>query len=41
MDLAFELTTNDPGKAIADLNGDGIINFFDFAFLADYWLMAP
>ncbi len=27
-----------PGASGADLNGDGIVNFLDFAILADKWL---
>ena len=40
-DIAFELTTNapDPNKPVStDLYPDGIVNFKDFAILADQWL---
>ncbi|MCK5226011.1 MAG: hypothetical protein KAQ89_04780 [Planctomycetes bacterium] len=39
-DLAFELTTNDPGEEpeSADLNRDGFVDFSDFAVFADQWL---
>ena len=37
-DVAFELTTNEPGPPNADLNNDGIVNFRDLAILADQWL---
>lgn len=40
-DLAFELTTNEPGATIADLNLDGIVNFLDFAAFAEHWLATP
>ena len=39
-DMAFELSTNEPGTPSADLNGDGIIDFYDFAIFADQWLTA-
>jgi hypothetical protein len=39
-DMAFELSTNEPGTPSADLNGDGIVDFFDFAIFADQWLTA-
>jgi hypothetical protein len=39
-DLAFELSTNEPGPfdLIADLNGDGVVDFLDFAIFANQWL---
>jgi hypothetical protein len=39
-DLAFELSTNEPGPfdLTADLNGDGIVDFLDFAIFANQWL---
>ncbi|MHC4648500.1 MAG: DUF7901 domain-containing protein [Planctomycetota bacterium] len=39
-DMAFELTTNQPGPndLIADLNGDGVVDFKDLAKLANEWL---
>ena len=39
-DLAFELTTNEPGEfdLTADLNGDGAVNFYDLALFAQQWL---
>jgi len=39
-DMAFELTTNEPGQEynIADFNKDGIVNFLDFAVFAQEWL---
>jgi hypothetical protein len=37
-DVSFELTTNEPGDMIADLNRDGIVNFLDFAIFANQWL---
>ncbi|MBE3143878.1 MAG: hypothetical protein IMZ61_08140, partial [Planctomycetes bacterium] len=39
-DMAFELSTNEPGQEynIADFNKDGIVNFFDFAIFAQEWL---
>lgn len=45
-DLAFELTTNEPGYADdpipGDLNADKIVNLIDFAILAEHWLeVAP
>ena len=39
-DMSFELTTNEPGTPSADLNNDGIVDFVDFAYLADQWLTA-
>jgi hypothetical protein len=39
-DMAFELTTNEPGTPCADLNGDGIVNFKDFVFMAEQWLQS-
>lgn len=39
-DVAFELTTNEPGPPSADLNNDGIVDFFDFAIFANQWLTA-
>jgi len=39
-DVAFELTTNEPGPPDADLNNDGTVNFKDLAILADQWLTA-
>jgi hypothetical protein len=42
-DMAFELTTNapDPTKPpSADLNHDGIVDFYDFAIFANQWLTA-
>jgi len=39
-DLAFELSTNEPGEfdLTADLNGDGVVDFFDLALFASQWL---
>ncbi len=38
-DLAFELTTNTAtAPPIVDYNADGIVNFWDLAFFANYWL---
>ncbi|MHC4130624.1 MAG: DUF7901 domain-containing protein [Planctomycetota bacterium] len=39
-DLAFELSTNEPGEfdLTADLNGDGVVDFLDFAIFANQWL---
>ncbi|MHC4844062.1 MAG: DUF7901 domain-containing protein, partial [Planctomycetota bacterium] len=39
-DLAFELSTNEPGvfDLTADLNDDGIVDFLDFAIFANQWL---
>jgi hypothetical protein len=37
-DVAFELTTNEPGAPSADLDGSGFVDFFDFAIFADQWL---
>ena len=40
-DVAFELTTNEPGPSdqpSADFNNDGIVNFIDFATFAKQWL---
>ena len=37
-DMAFELSTNEQGTPSADLNGDGIVNLFDFAIFAEQWL---
>jgi hypothetical protein len=43
-DMAFELTTNEPAYADnpipGDLNGDKIVNFFDFAIMANNWLVS-
>jgi hypothetical protein len=42
-DMAFELSTNEPpdfGTQSADLNQDGIVDFFDFAIFANQWLTA-
>jgi hypothetical protein len=39
-DVAFELTTNEPGPPSADINDDGIVSFDDFVFLAGQWLTA-
>jgi len=41
-DLAFELTTNDPGKVNpADLDDSGWVDFHDFALFAQLWLTDP
>lgn len=39
-DVCFELTTNEPApeEPNADLNEDGIVDFSDFAVMADQWL---
>jgi hypothetical protein len=37
-DVAFELSTNEPGTPSADFNNDGIVNFLDFATFAQQWL---
>jgi len=39
-DVSFELTTNEPGPPNPDINNDGIVNFVDFGFMANRWLMA-
>ena len=42
-DMAFELSTNEPpdfGTPSADLNQDGLVDFFDFAIFANQWLTA-
>jgi hypothetical protein len=39
-DVAFELSTNEPKAKLyhTDINGDGIVDFKDFALFADDWL---